>query len=175
MPPRVRHCEGSTGGVRGNKYLAAARRPGRPCRGIRPCGPATNPYVQLPGGHMMLFQRRTRGLALATLFALLLSPLSAGAQGDGPGKKKKTTTPAGTPVLWRAPVESALARSAGGAGRRGDAARPRPRHLHQGGAGRLLDEVPRARRARGARGWRRSARRRRARRPPRASSGRSAT
>lgn len=51
----------------------------------------------------MLFQRPTRGLALATLFALLLAPISVGAQ-DGSAKKKKKT-PVGTPVLWRAPVD----------------------------------------------------------------------
>ena len=52
---------------------------------------------------MMIFQRRARGLALASLFALLLSPLSAGAQDEGADKRKKT--PAGAPVLWRAPVD----------------------------------------------------------------------
>ena len=51
----------------------------------------------------MSLQRRPRGLALASLFALILSPLSVGAQ-DGPEKKKKVA-PTGTPVLWRAPVD----------------------------------------------------------------------
>ncbi|MCA1615241.1 MAG: hypothetical protein LC800_14130 [Acidobacteria bacterium] len=51
----------------------------------------------------MLFQRRTRGLLLATLFTLILSPPPAGAQEDAPEKKKKAGV--GTPVLWRAPVD----------------------------------------------------------------------
>jgi hypothetical protein len=42
-------------------------------------------------------------LALASLCALLLSPLCVAAQ-DNPDKKQKKT-PAGTPVLWRAPVD----------------------------------------------------------------------